>query len=318
VSSLTKTGESFQVVPNGFIPSISNDGTLVYRSGGNDLIQLVWVNTDGQVEGPVGQPQSGTSALDLSSDDRWVAVHGHEPGAFTENLWIHDAERGSKNRLTFSPVPNADTSPVWSPTGDQFVFTSIKVGGLWDLVLQDKSSASNVQILLSDSREKIPSDWSSDGKYLLFSIADSKTKRDLWYLPMNGGDPVPFLQTVYDETFAQFSPNGKYVAYQSKESARWEVYVTTFPEITDRWLVSVNGGKFPYWRGDTLFFLEETFMTVVPVPTRPVFQPGKAQRLFSTTPFVTSLTPFPEALYDVTSNGRRFVISPSVVDQLNP
>src|SRR5439155_18590961 len=113
------------------------------------------------------------------------------------------------------------------------------------------SGAGNDELLLESPLTKNPTDWSSDGRFLMYSVQDLKTGSDLWVLPL-GGDrkSFAFLNTKFSETQGQFSPDGRWVAYQSDESGRQEIYVRPFPAAAGQWQISTSGGIQARWRRD--------------------------------------------------------------------
>ncbi len=156
------------------------------------------------------------------------------------------------------------------------------------------------------------SDWSSDGRFALSVRIGPKTFLDLWYLKQKddgGYEGVPYLVTKFRETYAQFSPDGRWVVYKSSESGRDEIYLRSFPDPADKEQVSLNGGGQPRWSGDgkTIFYVEETSLMAVSVATVPDIVIGNASKLFESIglrsiPLVSTLN------YDVSEDGQRFVV----------
>jgi len=161
-------------------------------------------------------------------------------------------------------------------------------------------------LLPSHGTLQAPSDWSPDGRNIIYTDRNPSTKWDLWILPVDGErDPVPFLVTPFSEINASFSPDGNLVAYASNESGRLEVYVTSFPDAGDRRRVSTDGGSLPYWRddGNELFYLSlDNRLMAVPVTLEPSFEPGTPIALFSVEPAESAYLP-----YDVSPDGERFL-----------
>jgi len=177
---------------------------------------------------------------------------------------------------------------------------------------------------LASGRLKFPTDWSRDGRFLLYSDNGERTARDLWVLPEPGasGDrkPTPFLQTPFSESQGQFSPDGRWVAYSSDESGRYEVYVRPFPPGAGKWNISIGGGEFPRWRrdGKELFYLSpERKIMAVEVKAgsgaQPVFKAAVPQALFEAR--VPSVSPgFNQFTYAVAADGKRFLVNTVVGD----
>src|SRR5262249_17313857 len=148
-------------------------------------------------------------------------------------------------------TPSNDSNPRWSPDGTRILFTSDRSGG-YKLYVKNASGAGADELLYGAKNWCIAEDWSPDGKYILFSEVDPKTKYDLWLLQLGEHKKAfPFLISGANESNARFSPDGRWIAYSSDESGRAEVYVQSFlSEKPGKWQVSTNGGFTPKWSGD--------------------------------------------------------------------
>jgi Tol biopolymer transport system component/tRNA A-37 threonylcarbamoyl transferase component Bud32 len=305
IETLEPTGEPFPIAENAGAPSVALDGTLVYVGlGGRRQQQLMWRDREGKKLGAIGRPQQWIARPALSFDDRRVAVRALENDQ--DDIWVHDVARAVKTRLTFAPV--AESDPVWSPSGDEVTYRSIRQGDS-DIFHRPADGSGEPVLLVGTEFVEYPRDWSRDGRYLLYEVNDPKNKYDLWYLKRkeNGQDfeSVPFLQTAFSERGAQFSLDGRFVAYCSDESGRYEVYVRPFPEGEGKWQVSSNGGCGLRWSKDgrELFYVHRNTLTAVSVATAPSFSVGTAKSLFEH----RSLSRvWPN--YDVSANGQRFVL----------
>ena len=249
---------------NQFSPS--QNGVLIYSSRGfGGSVQLTWFDRSGKISGTVGAMDTVPRRPAISPDGNTVAVDRFDPQTAYYDLWLHDLVRGSASRFTFgSRFFNA--YPVWSPDGSHIAFRSTRDGAA-NLYLKATSGTAQEEPLDKAARNKWPDDWSRDGRYIIEGISDSKTKGDIWVLPLFGDrKPFPYLQTDFDERFAKLSPNGQWLAYTSDESKRDEVYVQTFPNPGGKWQVSTNGGSRPVWSrdGKQLFFigLDQKLMAV--------------------------------------------------------
>ncbi len=154
--------------------------------------------------------------------------------------------------------------------------------------------------------QQYPGSWSSDGEILAFSES-SQRGLDIWMLAMEGGrDPVRFLATSSDEAAPRFSPDGRWLAYISNESGRYEVYVQSYPGPGGRWTISTQGGTEPVWSADgrELFYRHGSQMMVVDISTAPTFAPGTPRRLFEG----YELNPYGLPNYDVSPDGKRFLM----------
>jgi len=181
------------------------------------------------------------SAPKLSPDDRRIAVSRIQQG--NTDVWLIDGSRTV--RFTFDPGP--DAFPIWSPDGSEVLFDSTR-NGRRDLYRKPASGGGSEQLLFSSSETKAFNDWSADGRFILFLSNGPQTARDLWVLPMTGDrKPFPFVKTKFDEWRGKFSPDGRWVTYQSNESGRFEIYVRPFPGPGGQWQVSTAGGISPLW-----------------------------------------------------------------------
>ena len=224
----------------------------------------------------------------------------------TSDVWIVGTSRGMRTRFTVDATD--DFSAIWSPDGAAIVFTSRRKGHL-DLYRKTASGAPREEVLLEDQVDKTATSWSSDGKFILYSIAGAQTGPDIWVLPLAGDrKPFPFLESVNDERFAQFSPDGRWVADAASESGRPEVYVAPFPGPGGNQQISIAGGSYPRWRSDgkELFYqsLDNKLMAATGRAD------GERVELDAVQPLFEMRAPdgLPRNFYDVASDGQRFMI----------
>jgi len=298
---------------NGGEFSASPNGVLVYRAAGASAeSQPRWFDRQGKIVGTVGEPDVYNSPALSPDGNRIVAGRG---AAEEAALWLFDSSKGTNTRLTFGS--GEATDPIWSPDGKRIFFAS-NSGGISDLYQKLASGAAGEDLLLKSSENKWPSDISHDGRFLLYSSLDPQTKDDIWVLPLQGEQkPFPFLRTPFDELNAHFSPDVRWVAYESYESGRDEVYVRPFdPEssATDasgagaKWQVSYGGGALPLWSGDgkELYYLtSDAKVMEVDVTESPAFQAGTPKFLFQAPPLADIPSVRPTGKY--TLDGKRFL-----------
>lgn len=227
--------------------------------------------------------------------------------------WVDDLSSGSRRRLTFDPA--SDAFPVWSPDGSRLAFGSARDGS-FNLYAKESSGAGSEELLWKSADGKVPTDWSLDGRLLLFQQNDPANKWDLWVLPMDGDrKPRPFLQTPATEFHGQFSPDGRWVAYTSNESGDLQVYVHGFaPGSADKWQISTAGGAGPRWRrdGKELYYLSPAFQVMaVEVKSGRTFEYGPPRVLFQRRRSGLGLGNF-GIDYTVTAAGQRFLATTSV------
>ena len=160
-----------------------------------------------------------------------------------------DLARGAFTRFTFDAA--ADGFPLWAPDGSRIAFESTRTGS-WDIWLKPSSGMGMEERLLGTPSNEWPLDWSMDGRFLLYYQDGGKTGADLWALPMTGDDrnPIAVANTPFEEITGEFSPDGRWVAYETNESGRFEIVVQPFPNPTGKWQVSTSGGMRPRWRAD--------------------------------------------------------------------
>jgi Tol biopolymer transport system component len=280
--------------------------TLVTQSGvgkGANNSQLLWFDRHGKQVGAVGPPDQVANPK-LSPDGRRVAVDQTDTDGRHVNIWVHDLISNGTARLGFGPWLEQVT--VWSPDGKQLVYTSNEK--LFFSLYEKNSDASGSAQNIFDfgSPQQGPWDWSRDGKYLLV-----RNERELWYLTVPGWQAQPLLKSQFLIRNAQFSPDGKFVAYASSETGTWEVYVSPFPTFSSKWQVSRGGGAEPRWRrdGKELFYLTagDTLMSV-DVKTSARFEAGAPTALFLTH-LRQPISAMDFFSYDVTGDGQKFLVN---------
>ena len=296
--------------------SASHNGTLVYRAGQTGARKLLWRDRAGRELGQVGEPAEFMTTS-LSPDGQRLVVNVEEPEGDNIDLWIHDLERGVASRFTFDD--SYDLVPLWSPDGSRIVFSSGRGEGSDAMYWKDASGAGVAELLLQAEEDIYPSDWSRDGSVLAFNRYGSDTGWDIWALPMDGSsEPFPILQSEFAEVRPGFSPDGRWLVYNSNESGNMEVYVTQFPGPGGKWQVSTNGGREPRWSADgsEIFYLDASeSLVTVPVSTDNTFRAGMPETLFE-----AELFPFVgRNRYLVTDDGQRFLmLSPVGGESVRP
>jgi eukaryotic-like serine/threonine-protein kinase len=297
--------------------SVSDTGVLVYGSGSAESRQLAWFDRNGKQLGTIGPPGAYHGPW-LSPDEKRVVVSRDDPMVSTADIWLIELGRGLPTRFTFASV---NISPIWSPDGSHIAFSTNRDGQM-NLYQRAASGAGHDEALLKSDERKLPSDWSPDGKYILYENVDPKThwaNWDLWVLPLEGDKkPFPFLQTEFDEVQGQFSPDGKWIAYTSNESGARQVYVRSFPTSSDKLQVSTAGGAQPQWRRDgrELFYVspDRKLMAVEVKGDGSTFEAGVPKSLFE--PRIPGPGAFRNS-YAVTADGQRFLVI-TVLEEMTP
>jgi serine/threonine protein kinase/Tol biopolymer transport system component len=290
----------------------SETGELVYQTGeASSGWNLVWWGRDGKQVGSIAQPDRYIGPA-LSPDGTRLAVTIFAGNQGTADIWIFDLTRGTSTRLTFSSASSANqTTPVWTPDGKTvFYASSLKDSPHIYAKIGDGSSPERV-ILEDAGTSEYPRSISPDGRYLVYEkkVMKTETGYHLWALPLAGdGKPFPILQDAFDEGAPAVSPDGKWMAYQSNESGRREIYITAFPGGGAKWQVSSNGGTAAKWRGDgkELFFVDpaDNIVAVDVNASGSAVKLGAPHTLFQAVGIQRDFGP-----YDVTKDGKKFLIN---------
>jgi Tol biopolymer transport system component len=293
--------------------SASHNGVVAFRSGEAGGGRLVWVDRKGQSEESVGEP-ADISSTALSPDGRWLAMSLKGSASSATDIWVRDLQRGVTSRFSFNEED--DQNPVWSPDGTRIAWGGMR-GGQFDLVAKTVGGTGEEEVLLEAEGNQFPSSWSPDGKSLLYYSLDSDTGWDVYVLPLEGDrTPHPYLRSKFREIRARFSPDGRWVAYQSNESGRDEVYARAFPGPGGKWQISTAGGSEPQWSPDgrELFYLAQNRMMRVEVRRGATFEVGIPEPLFSVAlrPIITN------SRYLLSSDGRRFLLLSSLLQDSTP
>jgi Tol biopolymer transport system component/DNA-binding winged helix-turn-helix (wHTH) protein len=309
IRSLQPTGEAFPIAQNAGFPSIADDDTLVYADFGVGERQLVWMDRNGGKLGAVGRPQDQISRMAVSPDGTRVAVTAVTQG-IERDIWVHEVERAVTTRITFSTGASAASmSPHWSPSGSELLFGSRREGSeSFDLYVKSADGTGEARRVYGSEHVNWASQWSTDGKYML---ADQG--RDVLLLERKDGgrfEASPLFASQFTEKAAKLSPHGRYVAYVSDESGVFEVYVQRFPEGGAKRQISASGGTQPRWSrdGTELFFVDDDALMVVQVEQGEKLSVSAPEHLFRATGLVGTEHPH----YDVSSDGRRFILAEDV------
>jgi dipeptidyl aminopeptidase/acylaminoacyl peptidase len=291
--------------------STSAAGRIAYRAGSSSLSsQFVWYDRSGTPLEPVaGSEFAATLNSSLSPDGQYLASIRPAFEGSTD-IWVLDVRRGRLTRLTADP--KFDMMPVWSPDGSRIAFTSNRNGDFDTFVKSADGTGS--EELLAGGENGPPSDWSADGRFILLA-RQLPGNRDIWAVPL-GGDrkPFPVIETTFLESNGQFSPDGRWIAFESNESGPDQIYVQPFPGPGRRSLISSDGGVQPRWRrdGQELFYLTpDNRLMAVPIRLDSKKGTVEADRPVSlfTPPLVTAAsTRHLARLYMVSQDGKRFLM----------
>jgi serine/threonine protein kinase len=255
--------------------AIAGNGTLIYRSGrsATPTYAALWVDARGEGT-PFWEGERSYAEPRISPDGTKVTFMVLADNNW--DVWVYDRTRDVSTRLTFED--GIDGPGIWSPDSQYVAFSSARQGNL-NLYRKRADGSGDIERLTDSKEAQYLSSWSGDGKYIMF--APQAPTPDLWLLPMTGDrKPKQFLATRFTENEGAFSPDSRWVAYQSNESGRMEVYVRPL-EGEGKWQVSEGGGGYPRWSGDgrQLFFRNDEGVMTVPITVAGgSIQVGRARR----------------------------------------
>ena len=225
--------------------SVSAAGVLAHRSCGGGSAPTRLGRSPGTRVGTVGPAdENGLINPALAPDGRRVVVQRFHQGR--NGLWMLDSTGSVMAPFTFT----TSVQPVWSPDGRRVLFASNR-NGPFDLDEQAASGGGTEHMVFASADTKLPTDWSADGRLVLYESVNEKTLSDVWAVPLVGDrTPFPVVQTSFDERNGEFSPDGRWIVYHSNASGRFEVYVQPFPGPSGKWQISTGGGVTPRWSHD--------------------------------------------------------------------
>jgi Tol biopolymer transport system component len=295
--------EGVRIALNGYAEfSVSRNGTLSYGQGSQrEKVLFGWRDRAGKLLGTIGQPVEARVGFRLSPDGSRVAYHAGPPDE--TDIWVLELAGGRSTRVTLSQA----LVPQWSPDGKQLYYSN--PGGIYR---KPADGSGEEELLMKGNRNDWVQSVSPNGKVLLYGYID------IMMLPLTGeGKATAYLQTKYTEGFATFSPDGRWVAYQSAESGRDEIYVQGFPERRGRWLVSAEGGRSPAWRADgkELYWVGPDYTLMA----ASVELQAAGVRVLRTEALFRLPTSEERARYQPSRDGRRFLVyEPEGVSQDRP
>jgi eukaryotic-like serine/threonine-protein kinase len=299
--------------------SASSTGMLAHAAAILHRGRLTWFDRAGNALDSVGV-EGDYSDFRLSPNGQVLAVSLVDPKGWNPDIWLIDLMRGAPSRFTVGSALSA--APVWSPDGSRIVFRTNR-NGQTELYAKSAGGGGNEEVVSTyetqhaagiDTPNLVCSDWSPDGRYVISSVPQQSTGDDLWLIPLSGDKkPFKFLGPPSDQIHANFSPDGRFVAYTSNESGRYQVYVQTFPLSDRKWQVSTDGGYEPRWRGDgrEIYYLsEDRKLMAVAVGAGPSFAVPKTLFQTRVPEGVTSR----RTHYVPSRDGRRFLVNTQSLD----
>lgn len=288
--------------------SVSGNAILVYQNVAEATRQLSWMDRSGKQLALVSEGGNWGPPR-ISPDGTRAVVAKREKDKTEADLFMVDQ---AGNAVQFTSGPAHKGSPVWSPDGSRIAYFS-NADGSYDIVVSPSSAGTKVESLLKSAQAKYPTDWSHDGKFLLFGVLTEASRSDVWAMSVADRHAGPVLDTIYSEGYAALSPDGRWLAFQTDETGRNQVYVQPFDGITRgtkrRYDISAEaGGGLPRWRADgqELFYMTNSgrMMSVNVHPEGDEFKSDPPQPLFQTRPIPNTWN-----LYDAAPDGQRFLLN---------
>ncbi len=292
----------------------SENGVLVYDSE-QLLARFLWFDRAGRQIGEFGEPAVFGNPR-ISPDGERIAYSALDSALNKVQIWVGDLARGVRTRVTNGPAENAN--PVWSPDGTRIAFQSDRKhqGGMY---LKASSGRGDEEVLYEAPGQRYPEDWSLDGRYIIHYSTEATGKRipSLFALPLSGDRrPLEIVRGTASTSVlgeSRFSPDGRWVAYDSDEPGRAEVFVTSFPDHETTLQISNTGGVLPTWRrdGKELYYVTpEGMLMSVGITLGPRLSAAVPKPLFRLrAPNVVGTF----SLYDVAPDGQRFLVMVPVV-----
>jgi serine/threonine protein kinase len=289
--------------------SLSQTGVLAYFPGaGSQNVKLTWFDRAGKALDSIGVRGSLITPA-LSPDGNTVAVDILDRSLNNRDIWLLGLARGTATRFTFDP--GSDLSPVWSPDGSQVAFGGMR-NGQWTIFRKAANGSGSEEVLITSAAAMSPTDWSRDGRFIVYNHRNEKGTSEIGVLPLSG-ERKPFSYLAADLALfgGKLSPDGRWMAYFSAESGRFEVYVQSFPNKSGKFQISAGGGTRAQWSrdGKEIFFvaLSGTLMTV-DVKAGEKFEAGTPKALFETRLVGTQN-------YAVSPDARRFLF-PTLLEEV--
>jgi Tol biopolymer transport system component len=321
---LTADDAAFTVVPDdnvdygwmtGDSGASAGGNVIVYTTGKFRMSRLTWVDRTGRSLETMGEIGAQFDPR-LSPDGTMVALERHDSARGSGDVWTVDPARGALSRLT--SAPGYESTPVWSPDGRRIAFSSDQ-GTVPKINVRNASGTGADEILVEPPARSFPTDWSRDGRHLLFMLNGGVTRTDIWSYDIAHRKAAPLLASSFEEGWATLSPDGKWMAYVSDENAHPQVYVRSFPDGEFKAQISTGGGAQPEWRRDgrELFYIapDNTLMSVDVQASNGSLRASAPRALFTANVQQGQTI---RNQYGVSPDGKRFLILSAVNANFSP
>ena len=284
--------------------SASTNGVLTYVSGASSTLSLLaFFDAAGKQLGTIGDPAEQLDPR-IAPDGHAVLCSRTDPNG-NSDIFAIDLRRNVTSRITFSPAN--EFAPVWSPDSKRVIYTSFeKRPG--DLFVKRVEGSGPGEPLVVDKRRKIASQWTADGRYIIYNAISPGSQWDVEAFSIADKKTIPLVHGPAAEVLGQVFPDGRWLAYVSDESARSEVYVQGFPDAGEKWQISGGGGTMPLWSADghqIYYVASDGAIMAVAVHTGSTFLADTPHRLFA--PAIRLVTGVTRRQYDISRDGRFLV-----------
>jgi Tol biopolymer transport system component len=295
--------------------TMSTSGTLLYVTGGIGPIRqssFVWVDRTGASQPMTAAPAGPYLSPRLSPDGQRVAAHVRRGASRSNDVWVYDVVRGAPTRLTDS---GSNGWPIWSPDGKRLAFSATTAGAINLHAINADGSGQPVRLATSDETQ-FPSSWSSSANAIAFlqRMGPGGGSMGIWVLPTEGDRKLKlFLESRFNLSHPEFSPDGHWMAYVSNESGALEVYVQAYPGPGEKTRISANGGTEPIWTANSRELLYRAFTPSglaffsAAIRSLSPFRTDPPRLLFEAKPGEYDSTA-PVRGWDVSADGQRFLL----------
>ncbi len=310
--SLKLTGEPIPVVENLLHEpvrskgafSVSMNGRLLFLATSRTNQEMAVFSTQGQIQNVIKSKVATTWAV-FSNDNRYIATDAYDELSKNTDMWIHDIQRNNDTRLTFDKA--VDIVPVWSSDDSKIYFSSNR-SGRFCIYVKNSNGTGDEQLVYSSQQQSYTTDITRDGKYLILSInTNGLQKWNLELLELASKKTIPLLTSEFNEWLGTFSPDGKWYAYQSNETGKYEIYIRPTDGSSSKWQVSVNGGEQPKWINsgkEVMYSIGDQQLFSVPVSiSGGQLTVGQSRLLFKVEPGSQS------TFRDIARDGKRVIIT---------